>query len=80
MGVFTQPLLMHLGVAQVEMDMLIHVIYRAQRQPVMLAGLIRGQLDVLAVQTVHLAVGLTIGADNGHMFSDLILSSHSGAS
>ena len=71
---------MHLGVTQVEVDMLIHVIHRTQRKPVMLAGLVLGELDVLAVQTVHLAMGLTIGANNGHMLSDLIFFSHRGAS
>ncbi|GHG41003.1 hypothetical protein GCM10017784_39870 [Deinococcus indicus] len=53
--VFTQPLLMHLGMTPVEMEMLIDVIHRTQRQPMMLPGIILGELDVLAVQMVHLS-------------------------
>ena len=44
MGVLIEELLMHLLMVQVQVDMSVHVIDSAQRQPVVLPPLVFGQL------------------------------------
>lgn len=75
-GVFTQPLLMHLLVVQVQVNMLVHMVHRAHRQPVVRSRIVLGQLDVVAVHPVHHPVILSVGALDWHVFPDLVCLCH----
>jgi hypothetical protein len=76
MRILTQPLLLHLVMLEVEMDMLVYMIHGAQWQPVMLARIVFGEFEIVAVQVIHLAVGVALCANHGHVFFDLGLHRH----
>lgn len=76
MGVLAKELLLHLLVTQVKMNLLVHVIYGAERQPVVLPVLVLGQLDVLAVQVIHLTVVVPVRTNHRHVLPDLLCLCH----